>query len=56
MIPETSEKIKNYLKSNQSLDDLANNLVNHQLEIFKPLLLRIEDSEIAKLAEISQNG
>ena len=26
------------------------------LEIFKPLLLRIEDSEIAKLAEISQNG
>ena len=56
VIPETSEKIKNYLKSNQSLDDLANNLVNHQLEIFKPLLLRIEDSEIAKLAEISQNG
>ena len=56
VIPETSEKIKNYLKSNQSLDDLSNNLVNHQLEIFKPLLLRIEDSEIAKLAEISQNG
>ena len=56
VIPQTSEKIKNYLKSNQSLDDLANNLVNHQLEIFKPLLLRIEDSEIAKLAEISQNG
>ena len=56
VIPETSEKIKNYLKSNQSLDDLTNNLVNHQLEIFKPLLLRIEDSEIAKLAEISQNG
>ena len=56
VIPQTSEKIKNYLKSNQSLDDLTNNLVNHQLEIFKPLLLRIEDSEIAKLAEISQNG
>ena len=56
VIPETSEKIKNYLKSNQCLDDLTNNLVNHQLEIFKPLLLRIEDSEIAKLAEISQNG
>ena len=56
VIPETSEKIKNYLKSNQSLDDLTYNLVNHQLEIFKPLLLRIEDSEIAKLAEISQNG
>ena len=56
VIPETSEKIKNYLKSNQSLDDLTNNLVNHQLKIFKPLLLRIEDSEIAKLAEISQNG
>ena len=56
VIPETSEKIKNYLKSNQYLDDLTNNLVNHQLEIFKPLLLRIEDSEIAKLAEISQNG
>ena len=56
VIPETSEKIKNYLKSNQSLDDLTNNLVNHQTEIFKPLLLRIEDSEIAKLAEISQNG
>ncbi len=56
VIPETSEKIKNYLKSNQSLDNLKNNLVNHQLEIFKPLLLRIEDSEIAKLAEISQNG
>ena len=56
VIPETSEKIKNYLKSNQFLDDLTNNLVNHQLEIFKPLLLRIEDSEIAKLAEISQNG
>ena len=34
----------------------GNNLVNHQLETFKPLLVRIEDSEIAKLAEISQNG
>ena len=56
VIPETSEKIKNYLKSRQSLDDLSTNLVNHQLEIFKPLLTRIEDSEIAELAEISQNG
>ena len=56
VIPETSEKIKNYLKSSQSLNDLSTNLVNHQLEIFKPLLLRIEDSEIAELAEISQNG
>tara|TARA_A100000164_G_C21707687_1_gene676615 strand:- start:155 stop:877 length:723 start_codon:yes stop_codon:yes gene_type:complete len=56
VIPETSGKIKNYLKSNQPLDDLTSNLVNHQLETFKPLLVRIEDSEIAKLAEISQNG
>ena len=56
VIPETSEKIKNYLKSNQPLDDLTDNLVNHQLETFKPLLVRIEDSEIAKLSEISQNG
>ena len=56
VIPETSEKIKNYLKSNQSLNDLSMNLVNHQLEIFKPLMFRIEDAEITKLNEISQNG
>ena len=56
VIPETSEKIKNYLKSNQSLDDLSTNLINHQIDIFKPLMFRIEDAEITKLNEISQNG
>ena len=56
VIPETSEKIKNYLKSNQSLDDLSTNLIDHQIDIFKPLMFRIEDVEINKLNEISQNG
>ena len=56
VIPETSEKIKNYLKSNQSLDDLSTNLIDHQIDIFKPLMFRIEDAEITKLNEISQNG
>ena len=56
MIPETSENIKNYLKSNQSLDDLSTNLIDHQIDIFKPLMFRIEDAEITKLNEISQNG
>lgn len=56
VIPATSEKIKNYLKSTQTLDDLSTNLINHQIDIFKPLMFRIEDEEITKLNEISQNG
>ena len=56
VIPETSERIKNYLQSNDSLDELSKHLTNHELEKFKPLLTRIEDEEINKLIEISQNG
>ena len=56
VIPETSERIKNYLQSNDSLNELSIHLTNHELEKFKPLLTRIEDEEINKLIEISQNG
>jgi methionyl-tRNA synthetase len=56
VIPETSERIKNYLQSSDSLDELSKHLTNHELEKFRPLLTRIEDEEINKLIGISQNG
>jgi methionyl-tRNA synthetase len=56
VIPETSERIKNYLQSDCNLNELSIHLTNHELEKFRPLLTRIEDEEINKLIEISQNG
>ena len=56
VIPETSERIKNYLQSDCNLNELSIHLTNHELKKFKPLLTRIEDEEINKLIGISQNG
>ena len=41
-----------------NLCDSDSNFLNkyHQIDIFKPLMFRIEDAEITKLNEISQNG
>ena len=55
VIPETSEKIKKYLKCNDSVDNVSFYLKNHEIDSFNPLILRIEDVEIEKLMEISKN-
>ena len=56
VIPETSEKIKKYLKCNDSVENVSSYLKNHEIDSFNPLILRIEDVEIEKLMEISKNG
>ena len=56
VIPETSEKIKKYLKCNDNVDNVSSYLKNHEIDSFNPLILRIEDVEIEKLMEISKNG
>ena len=56
VIPETSEKIKKYLKCNNDVDNVSFYLKNHEIDSFNPLILRIEDVEIEKLMEISKNG
>ena len=56
VIPETSEKIKKYLKCNDKVDNVSFYLKNHEIDSFNPLILRIEDVEIEKLMEISKNG
>ena len=56
VIPETSEKIKKYLKCKDNVDNVSFHLKNHEIDSFNPLILRIEDVEIEKLMEISKNG
>jgi methionyl-tRNA synthetase len=56
VIPETSLKIKNYLKCNESIINIKNILVNHKIESFKPLIIRVEDEEILRVIEASTNG
>ena len=56
VIPETSEKIKKYLKCEDSIDNISSYMKNHEIDSFNPLILRIEDEKIEKLMEISKNG
>ena len=56
VIPETSEKIKKYLKCNETIDNVSSYMKNHEIDSFSPLILRIEDVEVEKLMEISKNG
>ena len=56
VIPETSLKIKNYLKCNKSIVNIRNILVNHEIESFEPLIIRVEDEEISRVIEASANG
>ena len=56
VIPETSLKIKNYLKCNKSIVNIRNILVNHEIESFEPLIIRVEDEEISRVKEASTNG
>ena len=56
VIPETSLKIKNYLKCNKSIVNIKNILINHEIESFEPLIIRVEDEEISRVIEASANG
>ena len=56
VIPETSLKIKNYLKCNKSIVNIKNILMNHEIESFEPLIIRVEDEEISRVREASTNG
>ena len=56
VIPVTSEKIKKYLKCDETIDNVSSYMKNHEIDSFSPLILRIEDVEIEKLMEISKNG
>ena len=56
VIPETSEKIKKYLKCKETIDNVSPYMKNHEIDDFNPLIRRIEDVEIEKLMEISKNG
>tara|TARA_B100001027_G_scaffold215893_1_gene190862 strand:- start:10878 stop:12506 length:1629 start_codon:yes stop_codon:yes gene_type:complete len=56
VIPETSEKIKKYLKCVDSISDVSNYMKDWEIDSFKPLITRIEDDEITTLMEVSKNG
>ena len=56
VIPETSEKIKKYLKCADSISDVSNYMKDWEIDSFKPLITRIEDNEITTLMEVSKNG
>ena len=56
VIPETSEKIKKYLKCSDNVSEVSNYMKDREIESFKPLITRIEDDEITTLMEVSKNG
>ena len=56
VIPETSEKIKKYLKCADSISDVSNYMKDWEIDSFKPLITRIEDDEITTLMKVSKNG
>ena len=56
VIPETSEKIKKYLKCSDNVSEVSNYMKNWEIDSFKPLITRIEDDEITTLMEVSKNG
>ena len=56
VIPETSEKIKKYLKCSDNVSEVSNYMKDWEINSFKPLITRIEDNEITKLMEVSKNG
>lgn len=56
VIPETSSQIKKYLKCQDKIEDISSFLKNREINTFKPLITRIEDSEIEELMKVSKNG
>ena len=56
VIPETSEKIKKYLKCSDNVSEVSNYMKDWEIDSFKPLITRIEDDEITTLMEVSKNG
>ena len=56
VIPETSEKIKKYLKCSDNVSEVSNYMKDWEINSFKPLITRIEDNEITTLMEVSKNG
>ena len=56
VIPETSEKIKKYLKCSENVSEVSNYMKDWEIDSFKPLITRIEDNEITTLMEVSKNG
>jgi methionyl-tRNA synthetase len=56
VIPETSSQIKKYLKCQDNIEDISSFLKNREINTFKPLITRIEDSEIEELMKASKNG
>ena len=56
VIPETSEKIKKYLKCSDNVSEVSSYMKNWEIDSFKPLITRIEDDEITTLMEVSKNG
>ncbi len=56
VIPETSEKIKKYLKCTDNVSEVSNYMKDWEIDSFKPLITRIEDDEITTLMEVSKNG
>ena len=56
VIPETSSQIKKYLKCQDNIEDISSFLKNREINTFKPLITRIEDSEIEELMKVSKNG
>jgi methionyl-tRNA synthetase len=56
VIPETSSQIKKYLKCQDNIEDISSYLKNREINTFKPLITRIEDSEIEELMKVSKNG
>ena len=56
VIPETSEKIKKYLKCSDNVSEVSNYMKDWEIDSFKPLITRIEDNEITTLMEVSKNG
>ena len=56
VIPETSEKIKKYLKCSDNVSEVSNYMKDWKIDSFKPLITRIEDNEITTLMEVSKNG
>ncbi len=56
VIPETSSLIKKYLKCQDNIENISSFLKNREINTFKPLITRIEDSEIEELMKVSKNG
>ena len=56
VLPELAQKTEQFLNTQLTLDGLAQPLVDHKIEKFKPLLTRVERTQVDKIIEATRES